>query len=141
MEAWEKEYTPFKVHRDFEGDAALMLFNRNMFYHEEAAQALLQLEEQRRLRERTLHSPSNAKAMTEAVKQAIKSTRASPTPAASASSPLNPSKRRSEASPIEMGAEPPPAKRPKACLRLRRGRLFPRVGSSASQILVDGSIF
>ena len=133
MEAWEKEYTPFKVHRDFEGDAALMLFNRNMFYHEEAAQALLQLEEQRRLRERTLCSPSNAKIMSDAVKQAIKLT---------APSQFSPAKRRSESSPVEMGAEPPAAKRPKPLPASALRESVPAASSSsASQILVDGSIF
>lgn len=52
MVAWEKRYKPFNAHSDYECDAALMLFDCNMIYHDEAAQALMTLEEQRRLREK-----------------------------------------------------------------------------------------
>ena len=51
MEAWERRFKPFHQHADFEGDAALMLFDCNMTYHDEAAQALMVLEERRRLRQ------------------------------------------------------------------------------------------
>lgn len=54
MTAWEKQYKTVIPTSDYESDAALMLFDMNMTYHDQAAQALLHMEEVRRLREAKL---------------------------------------------------------------------------------------
>lgn len=52
MEEWEKRFQPLVPSHDYDCDAGIMLFDMNMSYHNEAAQALMRLEEQRRLRQR-----------------------------------------------------------------------------------------
>lgn len=65
MEEWEKRYQPFRPHPDFDCDAGIQLFDHDMAFHDQAAQALMSLEEQRRLRAERLRkkfksSDSNA---------------------------------------------------------------------------------
>lgn len=74
MEQWESQYKPFHAHLDYEGDAALMLFDMDMTYHDQAAQALMSLEEQRRLRQpRTSASMgATAKSIQESLANALK---------------------------------------------------------------------
>jgi len=54
MAEWEKRYQPLLPSPDYDRDAGLMLFDMNMAYHDDAAQALIALEEARRLREEQL---------------------------------------------------------------------------------------
>ena len=74
MEQWERQYKPFHSHLDYEGDAALMLFDMDMTYHDQAAQALMSLEEQRRLRQpRTTKTlTANAIAVQQSLQQSLK---------------------------------------------------------------------
>lgn len=66
MREWERAYKPLLSHHDFECDAAIMLFDTNMAWHDQAAQALMTMEENKRLRiEKSLNGYKNGPPLTD----------------------------------------------------------------------------
>jgi hypothetical protein len=120
MKAWEERYKPFRPHHDYDCDAGIMLFNVGMDKHEEAAQALIALEEQRRLRQNRLFVDANPRLTMPMgpplVPRVALKTPPPMEPAAAAPLTSSRSKKRKAGSPVAIGAAtlPANAKKPKA---------------------------
>lgn len=134
MEAFEQRFEPFKRNGDYEMDASIMLFDQNMEWHNEAAQALIALEETRRLREERLSHPQPKRTPTNAAA-------GPPVLRIPANIVRESHRKRNEsgappANPFDDDAMPPPAKRSRAQRSVTpAGNLRPVVPSVEPEVI------
>lgn len=108
MKFWEKRYRPFRAHVDFDADVGIMLFDQCMDVHDRAAQALMALEDSRRLFQKRLSSVNASSKKQCRVFDSSRSATASPSDGCSKK------RKAGVSSPVPMSDEPPDAKKPKS---------------------------